>query len=249
MEGLMPGQGRLGDNAQTQQDAHGCPGCPHPGVGPAISGSPTVFVNGRPALRVDDIGIHGACCGANMWQAQQGSATVFINGKAAFRKDDPTRHCGSQGKLIEGSADVTVGDASGGGGGGAGDGSGSSSSAAGGSSGGAGKSGGAQSAQGGSATSASSGGGSSAAGNSGSSPGGAAGSSAHSIEPDAIEVHVLDAAGKPVKALYYELTLPDGAKRTGKTDNDGVLKITALIQKGDCTIVFPDIDDGVKKKS
>src|SRR5262245_8415267 len=115
----MAGQGRLGDKAQIQQDAHGCPGCPHPGVGPAISGSPTVFVNGRPALRVDDVGLQAACCGANMWQARQGSATVFINGKAAFRQNDPSRHCGGDGKLIEGSGDVIVGDASEGGGGGA----------------------------------------------------------------------------------------------------------------------------------
>ena len=106
---VMPGQGRLGDKAQVQSDAHGCPGCPHPGVGPAIAGSPTVMVNGRPALRVDDVGIHAVCCGPNMWKAQQGSGTVFINGKAAHRQNDPTQHCGGNGKLIEGSADVIVG--------------------------------------------------------------------------------------------------------------------------------------------
>ena len=110
----MPGQGRLGDKAQISADAHGCPGCPHPGIGPAIAGSPDVFVNGRPALRVDDVGIHAACCGGNMWKAQQGSATVFINGKAAYRLNDPSKHCGGQGQLIEGSSDVIVGDAGGG---------------------------------------------------------------------------------------------------------------------------------------
>jgi uncharacterized Zn-binding protein involved in type VI secretion len=113
----MPGAGRLGDKAQIQQDAHGCPGCPHPGVGPAIAGSTDVFINGMPALRVDDVGIHAVCCGPNMWSAQAGSATVFINGKAAFRKDDPTRHCGGSGKLIEASTNVVIGDAAGGGGG------------------------------------------------------------------------------------------------------------------------------------
>ena len=111
----MPGQGRLGDKAQVQSDAHGCPGCPHPGVGPAIAGSADVFVNGRPALRVNDVGIHAVCCGPNMWTAKQGSATVFINGKAAYRKDDPSKHCGGDGKLIEGSDNVIVGDAGGGG--------------------------------------------------------------------------------------------------------------------------------------
>ena len=105
----MAGQGRLGDKAQIQQDSHGCPGCPHPGVGPAIAGSPNVFVNGRPALRKDDVGIHAVCCGANMWSASAGSQTVFINGKPAHRKDDQTRHCGGSGKLIEGSDNVIVG--------------------------------------------------------------------------------------------------------------------------------------------
>ena len=105
----MPGQGRLGDQAQVQSDAHGCPACPHPGVGPAIVGSPDVFVNSRPALRKDDLGIHAICCGPNMWQANAGSGTVFINGKAAHRRNDATKHCGGDGKLIQGSEDVIVG--------------------------------------------------------------------------------------------------------------------------------------------
>jgi uncharacterized Zn-binding protein involved in type VI secretion len=105
----MPGQGRLGDKAQIPADAHGCPGCPHPGTGPAIAGSPDVFVNGKPALRVNDTGVHAVCCGSNMWSASQGSSTVFINGKAAHRNGDPTKHCGGTGKLIESSEDVLVG--------------------------------------------------------------------------------------------------------------------------------------------
>ena len=42
---------------------------------------PNVNVNGRPAIRVDDPGIHTACCGGNTWNAQTGSKSVFINGK------------------------------------------------------------------------------------------------------------------------------------------------------------------------
>jgi uncharacterized Zn-binding protein involved in type VI secretion len=102
----MAGQGRLGDKAQIQQDSHGCPGCPHPGVGPAIAGSGHVFIKGHPAHRN---GIHAICCGPNMWSANAGSGTVFINGKAAHRNGDATKHCGGQGKLIEGSPDVVVG--------------------------------------------------------------------------------------------------------------------------------------------
>lgn len=105
----MPGQGRLGDTAQVPSDAHGCPACPHPGVGPAIAGSADVNVNSRPALRKDDPGMLAACCGPNTWQALLGSQTVLINGKPAHRQGDQTKHCGGVGKLIDGSTDVIVG--------------------------------------------------------------------------------------------------------------------------------------------
>jgi hypothetical protein len=70
-----------------------------------------VNINGRPALRVDDMGIHAACCGPNTWNAAQGSATVVVNGKPLVRMQDMTRHCGGSGKLIEGSDNVIVGGA------------------------------------------------------------------------------------------------------------------------------------------
>src|SRR3569832_1807419 len=111
----MPGQGRLGDKAHVNLDAHGCPACPHPATGPAISGSPNVLTNGRPSLRVDDPGMHAACCGTNTWTAKAGAQTVFINNKAAHRLGDATKHCGGMGMLIEGSNNVMVGDAGGGG--------------------------------------------------------------------------------------------------------------------------------------
>jgi uncharacterized Zn-binding protein involved in type VI secretion len=98
-------------------DAHGCPACPHPAIGPAIQGSHDVNVNRRPALRVDDPGIHAACCGANTWTATVGCPTVFINGKAAHRMGDQNRHCGGLGQLVEGSPNVIVGNVGGGSGG------------------------------------------------------------------------------------------------------------------------------------
>lgn len=107
----MPGQGRLGDKAFAAVDQHGCPACPHPAVGPAIVGSPDIMVNKKPALRVDDKGIHTACCGSNTWTAVTGSSTVFINGKAAHRMGDLSSHCGGMGLLIEGSPNVIVGGA------------------------------------------------------------------------------------------------------------------------------------------
>jgi uncharacterized Zn-binding protein involved in type VI secretion len=105
----MPGAARLGDLSEVKSDAHGCPACPHPGVGPAIIGSPDVYINSRPAVRVDDVGLHAACCGPNMWTAKEGSATVFINHKKAHRLDDADQHCGGNGKMIQGSPDVIIG--------------------------------------------------------------------------------------------------------------------------------------------
>lgn len=105
----MPGQGRLGDSSHAPVDAHGCPGCPHNVKGPAVTGSADVLVNGRPALRMGDQGIHAACCGPNMWVAVMGSGTVLINGRPAHRKGDLDLHCGGPGKLEEGSDDVIVG--------------------------------------------------------------------------------------------------------------------------------------------
>jgi uncharacterized Zn-binding protein involved in type VI secretion len=106
----MPGQGRLGDKSMAPIDAHGCPACPHPSAtGPAIVGSPDVFVNNRPALRKGDQGIHAVCCGPNTWEAVAGSATVQINGQPAHRMGDQDKHCGGMGTLIEGSPDVIVG--------------------------------------------------------------------------------------------------------------------------------------------
>jgi uncharacterized Zn-binding protein involved in type VI secretion len=123
-------QGRLGDLSKVNMDAHGCPSCPHPGIGPALTGSPTVSVNGMPALRVSDIGMHAACCGPNMWSAIEGSPTVLINNMRAHRKDDADLHCGGMGKLIQGSPNVFVGDTGSTGTGGAGSGCGKAASQA-----------------------------------------------------------------------------------------------------------------------
>ena len=102
----------MGDKSQAFADAHGCPGCPHPASGPAISGSPNVNINSRAALRVADSGVHAACCGTNSWTATTGARTVFINGKSAHRLGDQTQHCGGLGHLSEGSTNVFIGDSS-----------------------------------------------------------------------------------------------------------------------------------------
>ncbi|MCO5353308.1 MAG: PAAR domain-containing protein [Bryobacteraceae bacterium] len=101
--------GRQTDLAMNPADAHGCPACPHPVSGPAVQGSPNVFINGLPALRVGDPGIHAACCDGNTWKAAGGTARVLINGLPACRKGDPTQHCGGSGHLISGSPNVLFG--------------------------------------------------------------------------------------------------------------------------------------------
>lgn len=106
----MAEQGRVSDIGKIDNDAHGCPACPHPAKGPAIVGSPNVTTNSLPALRVDDSGVHAACCGPNMWTAAKGSGTVFINSKKAHRKGDKQTHCGGSGALDTGSANVNTGD-------------------------------------------------------------------------------------------------------------------------------------------
>jgi uncharacterized Zn-binding protein involved in type VI secretion len=105
----MPSQGRVGDRSRIPKDSHGKPCCPHDCIGPAVSGSPNVYVNMRQALRVGDPGKHKSCCGPNTWNAAKGSATVLINGRPAHRLTDEVRHCGGKGKLVEGSPNVIVG--------------------------------------------------------------------------------------------------------------------------------------------
>jgi outer membrane protein OmpA-like peptidoglycan-associated protein len=228
----VPGQGRLGDKANVPADAHGCPACPHPGTGPAITGSTDVFVNSRPAVRVDDQGIHAACCNTNMWTANQGSATVFINNKAAHRLGDKTKHCGGSGNLIEGSDNVMVGGAStGGGGGGAGGGS-SSAQAGGGTQGSGGSADGINSNQTGS--------GGGGAGGGGAGGGGAGGGGSETpapadqplppgeppTHPDDkwFELKLVDEVGDPIGGVELKFTY-GGKTKVVPTGGDGVAHV------------------------
>lgn len=90
----------VGGLARCPTDAHGCPACPHNVVGPITTGSPQVFINGRPAARVGDKGIHAACCGANVFEIVGGDPEVLIDGRPAAKVGSPTKHCGGAGTII-----------------------------------------------------------------------------------------------------------------------------------------------------
>jgi uncharacterized Zn-binding protein involved in type VI secretion len=94
----------IGDKAKCPADAHGCPACPHTTIGPITTGSPNVFVNGKPAARVGDTGVHAACCGPNKFTIVGGTSDVLINGRRAAKKGDATQHCGGEGYIISGAA-------------------------------------------------------------------------------------------------------------------------------------------------
>ena len=97
---------RLSDIALVSGDAHGCLICPHVCMGPVISASNDVFINGLGAARKGDPGIHAVCCGPNTYTLTQGSDNVFVNGKPLVRLGDETTHCGGKGKTILGSPTV-----------------------------------------------------------------------------------------------------------------------------------------------
>lgn len=106
----MSAAGRLGDRSVVPDDSHGCASCPHKATGPTVTGSRTVLINSRPALRVTDRGIHETCCGSGRWRAQTGAPRVLINDKLAHRVGDKDQHCGGTGSLIQGSPNVLIGD-------------------------------------------------------------------------------------------------------------------------------------------
>ena len=82
---------RVGDKANCPNDSHGKGCCDHNVTGPATLGSPDVFIDGRPALRIGDSGVHSSCCGSNTWVTAQGSTW----GIAA--DDSPFLHTGQAG--------------------------------------------------------------------------------------------------------------------------------------------------------
>lgn len=95
----------LGHRAHAPADAHGCLACPHSPTGPIVQGSPSVLVDGLPAARSGDYGMHAPCCGGNMFRIAGGNEEgVLIDGRPAATLGALTLHCGGRGNIIEGSA-------------------------------------------------------------------------------------------------------------------------------------------------
>ncbi len=97
------GYARISDMASCPADAHGDPGDPHHVAGPIVSGSPTVAINGYPAARVGDVGVHATCSGPNTFEIVGGDNEVLIDGQPAARLHDPTKHCGGMGSILSAS--------------------------------------------------------------------------------------------------------------------------------------------------
>lgn len=95
-----PRYARVGSTAFNPRDAHGCPSEPHAVSGPIINGSTLVTVEGLPAARKGDNGVHAACCGPNTFIVAEGDPEVLIEGKPAARIGDKTDHCGGSGEII-----------------------------------------------------------------------------------------------------------------------------------------------------
>ncbi|MBI4711341.1 MAG: PAAR domain-containing protein [Candidatus Omnitrophica bacterium] len=77
--------------------------CPHPVIGPVQTGSLLVSIDGKPAARVGDTGVHMSCCGPNTFTIITGDPEVLIDGRPAAKTDPvqgQTKHCGGVGSLI-----------------------------------------------------------------------------------------------------------------------------------------------------
>jgi uncharacterized Zn-binding protein involved in type VI secretion len=94
------GYARVGGMVQCPVYALGCPACPHDVKGPILSGSPIVFIDGIPAARAGDTGVHAGGCGPTTFVIKTGDPGVLIDGKPAARVGDQTQHSGGMGRII-----------------------------------------------------------------------------------------------------------------------------------------------------
>ena len=106
----MPGACRVGDTCSGKCDI-GALCCPHNyDGGTCDNGSPSVFINGKAAVRYGDTGTT-YCPHNGSFSSNGGSSTVFINGKKAARIGDSIvcSRCGESGSHTTGSGTVYIG--------------------------------------------------------------------------------------------------------------------------------------------
>ena len=106
----MPGACRVGDLCAGNCDI-GALDCPHTYNGGTCDfGSPSVFINGKAAVRIGDTGATN-CQHSGNFSSVEGSSTVFINGKKAARIGDgiTCNSCGQSGEHTTGSSTVYIG--------------------------------------------------------------------------------------------------------------------------------------------
>jgi type VI secretion system secreted protein VgrG len=64
-----------------------------------------------------------------------------------------------------------------------------------------------------------------------------------------LEVELVDEADEPVAGEKVLVTLPDGKVYSGRTNKDGVLKVTGVDKGATCQITFPDLDKEAWEKA
>jgi uncharacterized Zn-binding protein involved in type VI secretion len=96
------GYAHVGSVAKAPSVAFGALGCPHAVVGPITTGSPTVYIGGKPAARVGDVGVAAADCGPNSFKIIDGDSSVMIDGRPAAKIGSQTDHYGGLGSIVGG---------------------------------------------------------------------------------------------------------------------------------------------------
>ena len=61
--------------------------------------------------------------------------------------------------------------------------------------------------------------------------------------PGVVAVTLKDEGGNPASGISWQLTLPDGTVKSGKTSSNGRISVDG-VPKGDCKLVLPDVDSG-----
>lgn len=56
-----------------------------------------------------------------------------------------------------------------------------------------------------------------------------------------IEIRLVDEAARPIAGERYELSLPDGNAKQGRTDEFGIVRVDPIHKPGNCRIYFPDL--------